>query len=123
MPGPNGTFDGVHDRSDDEVDSFDVAGLGLLDPEGIAYDPRHGTLLILDRDDAGPVLEVTTTGRLVRRYDLTGLGLRSPAGLALGPSSDDPERRSLFIVDRGVDNAVDPRELDGQLVELRLPEP
>lgn len=120
-PGPNGTFEGIHPRSDDEVTSFDVGRLGLDDPEGIEYRPDRGTLLVMDREDAGPVLEVSTAGGLLRRYDLEGIGLRSPSGLAIGPSSDDPERHSLYIVDRGVDNAVHPGELDGQLVEVRWP--
>jgi hypothetical protein len=122
MPGPNGQFDGIHPRSDDEVRAFGVRRLGLLDPEGIAYHADRGTLFVVDRNEAGPVLEITTSGDLVRRYDLTGLGLLSPAGVAVGPSSDDPARTSLFLVDRGVDNARDPNESDGQLVELRLPD-
>jgi sugar lactone lactonase YvrE len=119
--GANGVFDGVSPDGDDEVFSFDVGRLGVTDPEGIAYDPARGTLYILDREQGAPIRETTTGGRLIRTIRLDGLGFSSPSGLAIGPSSDDPGLRSLYVVDRGVDNAVNARQSDGLLFEIRLP--
>jgi DNA-binding beta-propeller fold protein YncE len=118
--GANGVFDGVAPDGDDEVFSFGVARLGVTDPEGVAYDPARGTLYVLDREQGAPIRETTTGGRLVGTIPLAGLGLRSPSGLAIAPSSDDPELRSLYIVDRGVDNAANATDSDGLLVEVRL---
>ena len=117
--GPNGVFDGIPPDGDDQVFSFDVASLGMTDPEGIAYDPDRGTLYIVDRERDAPILETTTGGELLRRISTKGTGLRSPSGIEIAPSSDDPNRRSLYVTDRGVDNAVNPSENDGRLLEIR----
>jgi DNA-binding beta-propeller fold protein YncE len=120
-PGPNGRFDGVPPRGDDQVFSFDVAQLGLLDPEGIAFSPGQATLYILDRARNGPLMEVSTAGALIRSIDLASLGLVSPSGLAFGPASDGSDRISIYITDRGTDNARNPFENDGRVLEVRVP--
>lgn len=119
-PGANGAFDGVAPRGDDEVFSFDVASAGLSDPEGLVFDPVQATLYVIDRTRRGPVAELTTDGELIRTIDLETLNLIAPAGIAIAPSSEDRRSRSLYLVDRGVDNARDPNENDGRLFEIRI---
>ncbi len=120
-PGPNRIFDGV----DDVVTNFDTQQFGTSDPEGVAYNASADTYLIADR---GPdlVFEVTPSGSLIRTIDVsaapaaTGAQLRS-AGIAVAPHSSIPGKESMYIVDRGVDNNVDPNENDGRIYELYLP--
>jgi DNA-binding beta-propeller fold protein YncE len=119
-PGANGAFDGVAPRGDDEVFSFDVASAGLSDPEGLVFDPVQATLYVIDRTRRGPVAELTTDGELIRTIDLETLNLIAPAGIAIAPSSEDRRSRSLYLVDRGVDNGRDPNENDGRLFEIRI---
>lgn len=112
-PGSNGIFDG----SDDVVSHFDLAGLGIPDPETVEYREDTGTLLVVGKNDRR-LTELTTSGALVSRTDLSFTSLSNPAGLAYGPRSNDPSRRSVYIVTRGVDNDQNPDENDGMLVEI-----
>lgn len=104
---------------------FDVGGLGVVDPEGIEYDPATGHLLVLDSyvdpDGNAYIYEVTTNGGLVGTINVASAGPVKPAGITLAPSSDNPALTSFYIVDRGVDNNEVPEENDGRLYELRLP--
>jgi hypothetical protein len=107
------------------VTHFDVGGLGVVDPEGIEYDPATGHLLVLDSyvdpDGNAYIYEVTTNGGLVGTINVASAGPVKPAGITLAPSSDNPALTSFYIVDRGVDNNEVPEENDGRLYELRLP--
>jgi DNA-binding beta-propeller fold protein YncE len=118
-PGPDRRFDGPAPAGDDRVTSFSTAGLGISDPEGIAYDASNGSLLVISRSD-DVIARITVRGRLIETIDLGVLGIRRAAGITLAPASDDPSLTDVYIVDRGVDNNVDPREDDGRLLELRL---
>ncbi len=116
-PGPNGVFDGV----DDTVTQFDVAALGVDDPEGIDYNAASDTFVIADR---GPdiVIEVTNDGTLIQTVDVSSAGPNPrAAGIAIAPSSVNPSETSWYIVDRGVDNNSDPSENDGLLYEFNPP--
>ena len=119
-PGINGVFDGVPPAGDDEVTSFDTESLGLLDPEGIAYDSDFGHLYIVGKP-ATLVFHVTTTGTLLRTIDIAAANALKPAGLAYAPSSVNPDKMNLWIVDRGVDNDSNPNENDGKVYEFSLP--
>jgi len=115
-PGPNGVFDGV----DDIVSSFDTNGFGLTDPEGIAYDSDNNALYMV----GGPtdfVAHVTLDGTLIRTIDISAANALMPAGLAYAPSSQNPGQMNLYIVDRGVDNGVNPNENDGKVYEFAIP--
>lgn len=119
-PGQNGIFDGaLHQGGDDIVTGFDTFSLGIYDPEGIHYDPTTGNLIIASRSTTA-IFEVTIGGALVRRIDIVAAGAIRPSGVTLAPSSIDPGKESYFIVDRGVDNIVDPAENDGRLFEFAL---
>ena len=119
-PGINGVFDGVPPAGDDVVTSFDTERFGLTDPEGIAYDSDFGHLYIVGKPPSY-VFHVTTTGTLLRTIDISAANPRKPAGLAYAPSSVNPDKMSLWIVDRGVDNNRDPTENDGKVYEFSLP--
>jgi hypothetical protein len=116
-PGSGGLFgDG-----NDTTTHFDVAVLGILDPEGLDYNPGSGTLYIADRKTR-KVWEVTTAGALVRSIDVRALvaSARDLGDVTLAPSSTGSGQQSLYIVDRGVDNNVDPNENDGKIYEISL---
>ena len=119
MPGANGVFDGVPPAGDDVVTHFDSAGLGVVDPEGIEFNPDNGHLYLVGKP-GNVVAEVTMTGQLVQTIDIAAANALVPAGLAYGPSSLDPGGRSLYVADRGVDNDDDPNENDGKVYEFLL---
>jgi PKD repeat protein/uncharacterized protein YjiK len=119
-PGANGIFDGVPPAGDDQVTSFDTTGLGLLDPEGIAFNSDNGNLYVVGRP-ADTLFEVTTGGVLVQTIDVSAANAIKPAGLAYAPSSLDPNVMNIYIAARGVDNGTDPNENDGKVYEMALP--
>ncbi len=122
-PGPNGIFDGIASEGGDDIEtSFDTLALGVTDPEGIAYEPVFDLLYIISRESDDTVYQVDpTTGALVGMIDISAANVKSGAGLAFAPSSDpndDPSVMNLYMVDRGVDNTVDPNENDGRVFEF-----
>ncbi len=122
-PGPNGSFDGVAAPGDDVVTHFDTAALGITDPEGIAFDPDDGHLLLLSHDTQ-KIAETTVDGILIRYIDLSAIHIAMAAGLTYAPaSSGNPSEKSFYIVDRGVDNNEDSSENDGKLYEISLNSP
>jgi len=46
-PGENDVFDGVTTPGDDQVSQFDVTGLAIKDPEGVAFNPDNNHLYIM----------------------------------------------------------------------------
>jgi hypothetical protein len=120
-PGPNGVFDGVAPAGDDEFTSFDTAGDGFFDIEGIDFDPATGHLYIVGRP-ATLLGEYTTEGVLVRLFDLSAASPVKPAGLTLGPGSLEPQLTHLYISDRGIDNSEESEENDGRVYEMSLPD-
>lgn len=99
------------------VSQFDTESLGIIDPEGIEYDPESGHLYLQGHPN-NVVGEVTTNGTLVQMLDTSAANARKPAGLAIGANSIVPGAKSLYIVDRGVDNNADPNENDGKVYEF-----
>ena len=120
-PGANGVFDGVPPTGDDQVTHFDTLGLGVDDPEGIAFNSDNGNLYIVSRDNV--LAEVTTSGSMVQTFDITISAdePHKPAGLAYAPGSQDPNVRNIYVAARGVDNGKDPDENDGKVYEFALP--
>ena len=118
-PGANGVFDGIPPTGDDEVASFDPLSLGLRDPEGIGYHPERGTLFIVSRIEK-LLVETTLSGTALAIYDLSFTEIMKPSGVGIGPGSQDPEKYSIYVTDRGVDNNDDPNENDGKIYEFML---
>ncbi|WP_429810075.1 RTX toxin [Ensifer sp. B1-9] len=117
-PGVNGKFDGVPSvGGDDVVTSFAMGATSNGDP-CVEYDPVHDLLYIVK--SRTEVTMTTPTGEFLGTLDISAAHARKVAGLALAPSSDDPNQMSLYIVDRGVDNDVNPNENDGKMYEFRL---
>jgi len=115
----NGRFDGVPPAGDDVVvNRFEVAPLGVGDSEGVAFDSDTGNLYVIGRDRH--LIEVTTTGVLVRTIDISALPFVAPADVVYAPGSLNLLIKHLYIVDRGVDNNVDPFENDGKIYEITL---
>ena len=103
---------------DDIVTSFDTTILGIIDPEGIAYDPVFDLLYIIATQDS--IAQVTPTGTLVGMLDISAANARNPAGLEFAPSSVNPDQTSLYVVARGVDNDSNPNENDGAVYEFSM---
>jgi sugar lactone lactonase YvrE len=120
-PGPNGAFDGVAPLGDDEFTSFDTAGDGLTDIEGIAFNSENRYLYVVGRP-VGMLAEYTTQGELVRLFDISAASPLLPSGLTFAPGSLDPSVPNIYITDRRVDNQTDPEENDGRIYEMSLPE-
>ncbi len=118
-PGPNGRFDGVAPTGDDTTTELDIQVYGAEDPEGIGFHPDRGTLVVVDSTSQA-VYELNRELMLVSRVDISASGQVFAAGITVAPATDDPSRQDLYVVDRGVDNDVDPKENDGRLLELRV---
>ncbi|HJS59092.1 MAG TPA: hypothetical protein VKA01_13405, partial [Vicinamibacteria bacterium] len=118
-PGLDGIFNGVPPAGDDVVFHFDTIALGLADPEGIAVNPQTGNIYLAG-EPVNQVLELTGSGTFVQWIDISAANPVRTAGLAYGPTSTDPNARSLYIVDRVIDNNTDPDENDGKLYEVAI---
>ena len=114
-PGPNGIFDGT----DDIVAQFDVASMGIQDPEGSAFNWHNGHLYVLGVNDL--IAEVTTDGTLIRYIDISSLNAERLAGLVYAPASAIPNVYHIYIVARGEDNNQNPNENDGLMFEISFP--
>jgi len=119
-PGNNGLFDGIAPDGDDSVTQFSTTGLGIDDPEGLAFNHNNGHLYILS-SPSDLMAETTVDGTLVNHIDLSNIGILAGAGLAYAPASDNPGEMHIYIVDRAVDNGSDPNENDGMLFEITFP--
>lgn len=100
------------------IDSFSTASFGLSDPEGIGFDTHSGNLFIIG-EPTDTVFEVTTNGTLIRTIDISDANPIQAAGIDLASSSDG-SGRSIYIVDRGIDERDDINENDGRLYEFSL---
>jgi len=104
------------------VGHFDVLGFGVNDPESVEFNPVSGTLFVLSQDSL--IVETTTSGTLLASLDISAAGGLKHAGLAYAPATiGPPGARSFYVVDRGIDNNVDPDAVDGKLFELTAPDP
>ena len=103
------------------VSQFDTQAFGIVDPEGIAIGD-NGNLFVVGKPSGGTsvVGEFTPAGALVRAIDISAANPVKPAGIAFAPSSQNLAERSLYIVDRGIDNNDDPNENDGRMYEFSL---
>jgi len=117
--GPNGVFDGVPPGGDDVVSQFDTLGFGLVDPEGIAFNPYNGHLYAVGKP-LNLLFEFTQEGALVQTIDISAANPYRPNGITFAPGSQDPTLLNVYIADRGVDNDADPNENDGRVYELSL---
>ncbi|HZN41545.1 MAG TPA: hypothetical protein VFD82_22255 [Planctomycetota bacterium] len=120
-PGANGIFDGTPPNGDDVLASFDVAGFGVTDLGGVALRPADGGLYVLGLPKTR-LLHLNDQGQLVRVITLPATSMVRPAGLVFAPSTVGAGD-SLFLVDRGHDNDLEPFENDGKLRQYTLPAP
>jgi K319-like protein/SdiA-regulated protein len=116
-PGSNGVFDG---GGDDQVTHFDTHVIGVTDPETVEYKEDTGTLFVISSTGTYVLKEVTTTGTVLAQVDLSSFPLHKAAGMCYAPTSNNPSGRSVYIVNRGVDNNSNPSENDGTLVEIAV---
>jgi hypothetical protein len=116
-PGPDGEFNGALPTGDDVVTTFSVAGYGILDPEGIVYDPFWNTLVVADRGTRD-LYELTPEGGYLRKIDVDFPSGTKPSGVTIAPGSANPLLRNYWVSDRRVDNSEDPFENDGRIYEV-----
>ena len=107
------------DSNGNLITSFSTVGFGLSDPEGISFDSDSGNLLIVG-EPVNTVFEVSTSGTLIQTIDISSANPVQPAGIEIAPTSDNSSTRSIYIVDRGIDESVDINENDGRLYEFAL---
>ncbi len=113
--------DGVFGNGNDVMSHFDISGYGPTDFEGLALNPKTGTLFLGARRDK-KVYEITGTGTLLRVIDVSAtVGMRFISGLTIAPASDGSGADHIWIVDRAVDNGSDATENDGRLFEFAAP--
>jgi hypothetical protein len=115
--GPNGVFDGIAPWGDDELTTYSLVPYGILDPEGIVYDPLWNTLVIADRSTRS-LYEVTPEGGLLRKIAVRFPDGSKISGVTIAPGSSNPSLRNYFVTDRGVDNNTDPFAVDGKIYEV-----
>ncbi len=96
---------------------FDVRTFGARDPEGIAYDQAKDRLFVLDHTSQA-IYDLTRAGALVNVISITAAHAVKAAGLTTAPASNGSGATNFYIVDRGVDNDVNPLENDGKLYEM-----
>ena len=101
---------------------FDVETFGVVDPEGVEFNPINGTLFVLSNSGNRIIVETTLDGDLIDTVDVSANESIAPAGLAYAPASDDSNLMHFYIVDRGIDNNDDPDIIDGKMYEMTAPE-
>jgi uncharacterized protein YjiK len=103
------------------VGHFDVGSKGVVDPEGVVFNPDSGTLFVLSNSGNPVIIETTTNGTLLQTIDVSADNASAPGGVAYGPASDGSGAKRFYIVDRGVDNNNDPHIIDGKMYEMSAP--
>ncbi|HZN37888.1 MAG TPA: hypothetical protein VFD82_03740 [Planctomycetota bacterium] len=120
-PGPNGIFDGTSPNGDDVLASFDIAPYGVTEPSGVALRSGDGGIHVLGIPKTR-LLHLNKVGQLVRVINLPNTSMIRPQGIVFAPSTVSTED-SLFLVDRGHDNDLEPLENDGEFREYGMPAP
>ena len=116
-PGPNGVFDNAAPLGDDVVTTISLAGIPIVAPRGIVYDPFQNTLVIADRQTID-LYELTPEGVLLRRIDVNFPPSARLSGVTIAPGSNNPTLRNYWVTDSAVDNGPNPLENDGRLFEV-----
>ena len=117
-PGENGRFEGFNLSSDDKISSFNLSHLGIIDPEGIAWDSTNNLLYIVSSNKE--IAHVTLDGKLVRILDVSSANAWKISGLAYAPSSKNKGSMSLYMADKGRSEKY-PNFNDGKLFEFVVP--
>jgi uncharacterized protein YjiK len=110
------------------VGNFDVLQYGINDPNSVEFNTDSGTLFVLSDRNSGTgnqrlIAETTTSGALVRTIDVGASNSFRPDGVAYAPASDGTGAKRFYIVDRVLDNNLDPNAVDGKLYEMTAPAP
>ncbi len=102
------------------VAHFDVSTYGVTDPESVEFNPESSTLFVLSSSSNRIIVETTISGALLQTIDVSASRAVAPAGLAYAPASDGSGERHFYILDRGIDNNVDPNIIDGKMYEMNF---
>jgi hypothetical protein len=118
-PGPNGIFNGIPPTGDDVVTHFDVSAI-VTDPECLTVNTDNNHLYIGGNND-DIIQEISTNGTLLQTINIGAANAFHIGGIGFGPRSTDSGAKSLYVVQRGIDNDQNRNENDGKLFELTLP--
>lgn len=114
---------GIFGDGNDRVSHFSVRRFGVKNVEGLGLDAqRHTLLVVADRERA--ILEVTTSGALVRIISLAAIHPRWISDVTVAPASGPKDARgdkTYWVTDRERDNNIDPKEDDGRIYEVSVP--
>jgi uncharacterized protein YjiK len=104
------------------VHHFDVQKYGVVDPESVEFNSDTGTLFTMSSNKSTPVIvETTVDGTLLQTINIAVINAEAAAGLAYAPASDGSGVKRFYVVDRGIDNNVNPKIIDGKMYELTAP--
>jgi hypothetical protein len=122
-PGADGNFDGAAAVNEGRVARIDLASTGLVDPRGLAFNPKNGHLYLLN-SESQRIYELTTTGQMVAILQLPPSEFVDPQGLVFalsGDATDDPSIIHLYIADTGMRAGLKPGQALGRIMEMALP--
>lgn len=114
------------------VSEVDLQQLGIVKPQGLAFDPATGHLHLFNQDDQ-VLYEISQSGQIIATRNLSNLKLKNPQALVFAPSydqTDDPQQMSLYLTDSGRSNELKTGAVSksnnsnsGSIIELSLYQP
>jgi hypothetical protein len=118
---------GILSPRSDELSIVDLAFLGKVHLQCIAYNPKDGHIYILDSQGIN-LFEIDKSGQLLSTRDLSSLRLVNPQEMIFAPSgdpTDDPTTMNLYLAESGsmVGSNSGTSQDNGQLIELSLTSP
>ena len=116
-------FDGAAALKEGRVSRVDLTQAGLVDPQGLAFNPINGHLYLLSPADQR-LYELIETGRVVAIFQLPPFEFVDPHGLVFafsGDATDDPSIINLYIADTGLSEGKKTGQELGRIMEMSLP--
>jgi len=122
-PDAGGGLDSAAALKEGRVTRIDLTPTGLVDPRGLAFNPKNGHLYLLNPVGQS-IYEFTTAGQVVAILQLPLSEFVNPQGLVFalsGDATDDPSTINLYIADNGLSGRNKTGQELGRIMELSLP--
>jgi len=94
-PDSQGSVDGMATLKEGRISWIDLKQAGLVDPQGLAFNPGNGHFYLLDSVEQ-KLYELTETGQVMATFDLSSFELVDPQGLVFAPSGDPTDDVSII---------------------------